>query len=410
MAPPGRPREERSALGVAAAYLSALLQGVSLITPAAAATIVTSPEFHGLSNSQYGSTFVPMIAVAIVASLGGPRLARRVGIRSVLMLGIAGNAGYLALLSLSSLVVGATGTAYVLLLGAMGTLGLGFGLTMTAVNAYAVAFFPERADAAVTALHASLGVGTVVAPLSLTAFLGGGFWPGHALAMLAFAAALVALAGQLPLRLPVDLGGGVTGAVGPRRFPRRLLVYAAALILYATAEGTFSSWAGILVSAEKGLSLTVAGFALAAFWGMQTVGRVVAALAVSRIRAEVLYVLSPVGITASFLLIPAVSGAAASILAFALAGLACSYFSPLTISFPSKEFPRMLATVSGLMTASIMLGIGMGSLAVGVVSDFVGTPISTIYQSSAPYAILLFLLAYYLAATRLRRGLAKAGV
>ena len=395
---------KRSTLGVAVVYLSAALQGVALITPAAAAVVITSPEFHGLSISQYGSTFLPMIGVAILASLYGPRLAARLGIRSVLSLGLLGNAAFMVLLASSSLAEAGT-AAYGVLLAAMGGLGLGFGLTMTAVNAYAVAFFPARADAAVTALHASLGSGTAFAPLLLNGFLVLGFWPGQPLTVLAALAISFAFVLTLPRRLPQALAGDTATARGTRRLPKRLFLYAAAFILYAAAEGTISSWAGILVSAEKGFSLTAAGFALAAFWGMLTVGRILAAVVFTRIRAEWFYPLSPIGITASFLLIAIVNGEAAVILAFGIAGLSASYFAPLSVSLPSKEFPSIVTTVSGAMVASNMLGIGIGSFAVGIVSDFGGIPISTIFFFSATYTVLLGGLAYYLARTRLRRGL-----
>ncbi|MFQ5986184.1 MAG: sugar MFS transporter [Thermoplasmata archaeon] len=408
MARPESSSLRRSNLGVTVVYLSAALQGVSLITPAAAAVIITSPEFHGLSNSQYGSTFLPMIIVAILASLYGPRLAARRGIRSVLRLGLLGNAAFMGLLASSSLAE-AGAAAYGVLLAAMGALGLGFGLTMTAVNAYAVAFFPARADAAVTALHASLGVGTAVAPLLLGGFLVFGAWPAHPLTVLAVLLISFAFTVTLPRRLPPALTGSAATEHRARELPRRLFLYAGALILYATAEGTFSSWAVILVSAEKGFSLAAAGFALAAFWGMLTVGRIVAAVVFTRIRAEWFYPLSPIGITASFLLIPVVNGEAAVILAFGLAGLSASFFAPLTYSFPSKEFPYIVTTVSGAMVASNMLGIGIGSLAVGVVSDFGAVDISTIYAFSAAYTVLLFVLAYYLARGRLRLGLGNEG-
>ena len=43
--------------------------------------------------------------------------------------------------------------AFVMVLAATGLLGVGFGATLTAINAYATSFFPNRGETAITALH-----------------------------------------------------------------------------------------------------------------------------------------------------------------------------------------------------------------------------------------------------------------
>jgi hypothetical protein len=77
----------------------------------------------------------------------------------VLLVGFAGNFVSMALLALTRLLLGAPDVAFGVLLTATGALGLGFGATVMALNTYAETFFPQRADGAVLALNALLGLG-----------------------------------------------------------------------------------------------------------------------------------------------------------------------------------------------------------------------------------------------------------
>ena len=69
-------------------YVAAAVQGLALVTFPAASTIFTSPAGFDLSNTQYGAMFIPQVVLAILASAFGSRLARRFGLRGVLLLGL----------------------------------------------------------------------------------------------------------------------------------------------------------------------------------------------------------------------------------------------------------------------------------------------------------------------------------
>ena len=60
---------------VGAVYGAALAQGVALVTFPAASSILTSPDWYGLSSTAYGGLFLPQAVAAIAASLAGARLA-----------------------------------------------------------------------------------------------------------------------------------------------------------------------------------------------------------------------------------------------------------------------------------------------------------------------------------------------
>src|SRR5262249_59701577 len=116
------------------------------------------------------------VIMAVLASGLAPQLARRWSLRSVLLVGIAGDIVSMALLAFSRLLIGTPDSAFAVLLVATGALGLGFGATVTALNTYAEAFFPQRSDGAVLALNALLGLRTALAPVLVAIFIGMGVW------------------------------------------------------------------------------------------------------------------------------------------------------------------------------------------------------------------------------------------
>src|SRR6266446_7030129 len=164
----------RTEIGVV--YGAAIVQGLALVTFPAASSIFTSPDGFGFDSTRYGTMFVPQVALAILASALAPKLARRLGLRRVLVAGFAGNVVSMTLLAASALLLGASDIAFGILLLATAALGFGFGATVMALNTYAEAFFPEAVDRAVLALNALLGVGTALAPVLVAAVLALGAW------------------------------------------------------------------------------------------------------------------------------------------------------------------------------------------------------------------------------------------
>jgi hypothetical protein len=70
-----------------AVYAAGLIQGTALVTFPAASTIFTDPSQYGLSNTQYGSMFLPQVVTAITGSVLGGRLAAPFGTKRVYLAG-----------------------------------------------------------------------------------------------------------------------------------------------------------------------------------------------------------------------------------------------------------------------------------------------------------------------------------
>ena len=164
-------------------------------------------------------------------------------------------------------------SAYPILLLATACLGVGFGLTVPALNTLTAAFNPTKVDPSILVLNALLGVGTVLAPVLVAIFVGLGFWWGLPVTSTILLAAILVVS----VRLPLDAGGGDRGAASRRdktKIPSRIWVFASFAVLYGICETMNGNWAQLDMTGELGASTTLAALALTAFWGMVTVGRV----------------------------------------------------------------------------------------------------------------------------------------
>ena len=136
--------------------------------------ILTSPSYYG--RRPYGALFLPQAVAAILAALSGASLIRRVGIKRTFLAGLVGDVVAMSLLVASQFFIGQGSIPYAMLLMATTSLGIGFGLTVPAINTFAAAFAPAAADRAVLYLNALLGLGTALAPVLVAVFVGIGFW------------------------------------------------------------------------------------------------------------------------------------------------------------------------------------------------------------------------------------------
>ena len=392
-------------------YLAGLAQGLSLVTFPAASAILTSSKGYHLTNSEYGGLFVPMVVLAVAGSSLGAWVARLRGLKSVFVAGLCFNLASMATLTLSQRFVAWHDVAYGLLLTATAALGAGFGTTLMALNTYVAAFFPQKSEVALPALHAFLGTGTALAPVLVVILVGAAVWW---LLPLGVAAAFLVL-GVASLTQPLAAASPGKPHVrnaspSQRRIPARLPVYAVAVFLYGICETVFGNWATIYLQTEARVPLSWAELALAAFWAMVTTGRIAVAIISTWVDARRIYATLPVLILVAFLGIPRVGGAAtASVVAFGFAGLACSAFFPLSISLAEQEFSKGAAAVSGGLVAAYMVGYGVGAFGVGPVRDAGHLALSTVYTGTsvlaAGMAVMAFALAWPRRGARARDGI-----
>jgi fucose permease len=367
-------------------YGAGVVQGLALVTFPAAGAIFVSPTNFDLSDTQYGVMFLPQVALAILASGAGPRLARRFGLRGVLLLGLCGDLLSMGLLTASPLLIGST-KAFFLLCVATGALGFGFGAAVMALNTFVEGFFPYRADGAVLALNALLGAGTALAPLLVALFTGFGIWWALPMVMTILLALLLVGVSNVPLRLPYEATGRDSA------LPPRFWIYAAAVLLYGVLETLCGNWATLYLSTQRHISVRNASLALTAFWVMLTLGRVTIAYLVRWIPARWIYVALPILLAGTFQMIARSEGSVAGISGFAAAGLACSALLPFSISFAGTEFPSEAATMSGELIAFYQIGYGIAAFGVAPLRTSGGISYSEIFSAGSLISVGLGLVA-----------------
>jgi MFS family permease len=377
-----------------------LVQGIVQVTFPAASTIFTAKSEYGLSSTQYGDMFLPQVALAITTSLLGTALARHTTTKRVYLLRLACSLVSMALLLASTLVKSNQAAAYPLLLVATAFLGAGFGLTVPLLNTYTSVFNPGRVDRSVLVLNALLGLGTALAPVLVALFVGLGFWWGLPILSAVLLAALLLVSARLPLRAVPQAGSGTTRGTRPG-IPARFWLYAAFAACYGICETMNGNWSQLDMTTRLGASHTQASLALAAFWAMVTVGRVLVGAIDRWLPERITYHILPFILVGTFLGVAFLTRphAAAGIGVFALAGLGCSALLPLTISFGEGDLTALAAAMAGGVIAFYQLGYGIAAFGVGPLQG-AGTSLSAIFGFTAVIAGVMALLSFFVTSRR----------
>ena len=375
-------------------YVAAVVQGVALVAFPAVSAILTSPAHYGLSPTAYGGMFVPQAITAILASLLGAGLTRRIGGKRVLLWGLAADLAAMTLLFASQFVAGQHAVAYGLLLAATGFLGGGFGFVVPALNTFTAAFFPTGVDAAILTLNALLGLGTALAPVFALLFVGLGFWWGLPVLVGAVTLALLLFTVRLPLqeKAPVSSDGAAKSTTGERsKVPPRFWAYAAFALVYGICETMNANWASVYLSGDLRASTKLATLALTVFWVAVTGGRVLLAATARWLPPRWTFRVLPLLLALSFVAVAAVSSGQAglALVAFGVAGVGCSALLPLVISFAQAELTSMGAAVAGGLIGCYQIGYGIGAFGVGPLQTWEHLTLGRLYGGMAVLALFL---------------------
>jgi len=394
---PGSDRDAASGsrwLAAIAVYGGALVVGLTLVSFPASSTFLR--ETHGFSDTQYGAIYLPQLFAAIAGALGGGALAGRLSLRTMYLVALACFALAHALLAVSAFVP--SETALLTVMCATAAFGFGFGFGGGPLNGAVALLFPRTLYPAITALHMVAGLGLTVAPFVFAWLAQRALWVAGPLALLSATILLGIL--TLGARIEPERGPEPAGKLWPAPAHSGLFWLAALIaVLYSIGEGTFSNWALIYVHEERGLPASTAALALTCFWAALTLGRLTASFVVLRVKPIVILVALPLLSIAAFLYLPLVHSPVTALLGFALAGVACSAFFPMLVGFASDRHPVHVSWIASMLTAAMMLGVGIGSYAVGALRETLALP--DLYRVSVAYPILVLLALY--AATRLRK-------
>lgn len=380
-----------SALAIATLYCAGLVQGIGFTTIPAAGNFLTSSDGFHFSSSDYGTLFIPMIIGAILASFLAGILSKRFGIKAITLIAACLNILSMIIFAVSNLDMDKREIVFPQLLVGMFCLGAGFGANLTCLNTYIFHFFPNKPSTALTALHSCLGIGTAIGPLSFNYFLQvGRWWMDPLLVAVCYALLLILAAISFPARVSFkEQKQTSSGKLG-----KNLLLWGFILIalLYGLTETTFGNWGTLLLHTEKGLSQSAANWGLSIYWGALTIGRIAIVLLSFYISPALLYRFLAPMILVGLILIHFAGSTSASLFAFGVAGLGCSAYLPLTISFGEKSFLSIAQVVSGLLMAIYMFGYGIAAEGIGLLHTYMQINYLALFAwLGIPVLILFFL-------------------
>jgi fucose permease len=354
-------------------YLVAILQGMSFSTVPAASNFITSQEGLDLSSSLYGSLFLPMVSGSIAASLLAGVFGKKSGLKVLFLLFASFN--FLAMLLFSSIAFFSLNT-YLLLLVMMMCLGLGFGGMISTLNPFVLFYFPNKASSAITALHACLGIGTALGPILFSMSLQLGFWAFSPLFLTVFFF-IVALFGLYSLSNPSNLEKNTCHSKPASKY--YLIGFSAIAFIYGILETSFGNWGSAYLFQEKNFTNVAASFALSTFWLFVTIGRVITASITAKLSPTVIYKSLPLLLIIGLACMSSIQNPATAYVIFALAGLGCSSFLPLTITFGCLKYLNQASFVSGLLIAIYMLGYACASEGFALLKTMLDTSFANLY-------------------------------
>lgn len=378
-------------------YFNGLVQGIGFTTIPAAGNFLTSAKGFNFTTSEYGILFIPMIVGSILASFFGGVLAKKTSLKLVMIICGIFNILSMLLFSSANLFIDESHYAFFIMLICMLCLGLGFGGNLTALNTYAIQFFPNKTSTAVTGLHSCLGIGTALGPLLLSYFMNRSIWWADGLMIAAiYSVLLIITALFYPSHVVMD--STTQNRESAQNKKGLLILFILIALVYGICETTFGNWGTIFLHHEKGMSESAANAALSIFWGSITAARILVFALSFKVSTRLIYrFLAPI-ILVSLIAIQLFSEEQSEALffgIFALAGIGCSAFLPLTVSFAGKQFLSNAEEVSGEVLSFYLLGYGIASIGIGLVNKIEEATFQTIFLWLALPVFLLSLLCFY---------------
>lgn len=339
----------------------------------------------------------------LASSFLGGRLLRVMAIGDVLALS--------TLAAATALLGFAVTSSWPLLLGLGFLAGLGGGAVDAGLNAYGATHFSARI---LNWLHASFGLGTTLGPLIATAVLSSGnLWRWSYVivgcAQLVLAATFLINRGRWA-EVP-DVAGAAPVPVmqaRTRETLRRPVVWLGMLTFFAYSGVEFvtAQWSYSLLTLQRGLPVSTAGFLVGLYWGSLMAGRVLFGVFADRVPLARTLRVCILGSFVGALLFwlqptPFISYAGLMLIGFSLAPV----FASLISLTPRRVGPQHANNAIGFQIASAGLGSAGLTAAVGLLAAEVG--LEVIGASVAGMA--LFLLAAYEALMRVSHRLAPGG-
>ena len=308
----------------------------------------------GLNDEQAGHLFAAQFLGAIAGTLVSSRLVTRFGYRAVLV------AGY-ALMAMGVALTPTTGSA------AVACYGFGLGIVIPVSNLLIAAWNPTRRAAALNLLNLAWGVGAVIAPQLISAFLPtGGFgllMTGLAGALCLTSAACAVSGWEAESTSPATPVGG--NGIGHPMLWRTCVL----LFLYVGTENGISGWIPSYLLRAGSVSGASIAAAQSGFWGAILLGRMFAPLLLRKVAAQRLVLAAVCTATVGAAVFLAANHAAVMFGGVLLAGVGLSIVFPTAIAI----FTGSLGADAVRWNPLIFVCASLGGAAIPWMAGFVST-------------------------------------
>ncbi|MFB9836103.1 MFS transporter [Actinoallomurus acaciae] len=349
----------RARLGTVLTFaLAGMLCGVWVSrTPALA-------DRFGLSDGSVGVAILVWGIGAIIAMQGLRGVMARAGSGAVLRVA--------APLTALSMVFVALAPSWPLLLVAVATFGMTFGLTDIGMNAQGSAVERSYGRPVMNAMHAGWCAGAISGGLlgALSASAGMSF--GQTLfggGLVALPAALLVGRTYIPEHTASESGGTETGRSRRVRLP--LVVYLVGALAFAAfmMEGSIADWSGLYLSRELGAGEAVGALGYPLFEAAMLTGRLVGDRLRGRLGTRRLMTYAGLATAATVTVVVLAPVAKVALLGFFLTGLAICTVIPTTISVAGTIAPGRSAGAVAQVGAMGYGGLVLGPVVIGFLSD-----------------------------------------
>ena len=282
--------------------------------------------------------------------------------------------------------------------------GLGAGAIDAGINTYIAS---EHSEGLMQWLHASFGVGITLGPIIMT--VGLNIFESWRWGYVVVGAAQVTLALIFGLSRHLWKRGNQaaeeaasadrklmdfqTPMTETMRQPR-VWLSVALFFLYTGVELTLGVWAYSLLTEGRGIAPQVAGLVAGSYWGMFTVGRILAGLYTHRVKTETIVRFSLVGALIGAALVWWNPSDVVSLIGIALTGFAVAPIFPGLMSGTGARVGNQHAanTIGMQISGAGLGGMALPSLA-GVLADSISLEVIPVYLSAAIALLLVLYLA-----------------
>ncbi len=273
--------------------------------------------------------------------------------------------------------------------------GLGAGAIDTGINTYVAKYHSNRM---MQWLHASFGVGITSGPVIMTLGISmtSRWQSGYLVVSIAIAILAAVFFATKSMWFGITVNSSeehhaetdATLFETLKTIPAQLSMLT--FFLYTGVELGLGMWTYLLLTESRGVAPEVAGYVTGSYWGMFTVGRIIAGLYARRIADSKLIYLSVSLALIGIGLLLTNSGQLTSILGIGVAGFAIAPIFPGLVSSTASRVGRIhQANTIGMQMAAAGFGVTIVPSLAGVLAKFYGLEVIPLYLLTVLSLMLL---------------------